>query len=79
MKLQQFGCSLGILSIHFKEVANLKKHDIIGMIVLYVVIGVVASALAIGATLYLLDTAWGFGSEELAAPQATLMKIIVEL
>ncbi|MBQ2890435.1 MAG: oligopeptide transporter, OPT family [Clostridia bacterium] len=41
-------------------------------------IGVVASALAIGGTLYLLDTAWGFGSEEIAAPQATLMKMIVE-
>lgn len=42
------------------------------------VIGVVASALAIGATLYLLDSAWGFGSEELAAPQATLMKMVIE-
>ncbi len=41
-------------------------------------IGVVASAVAIGFTLYLLDSAWGFGSEELAAPQATLMKMIVE-
>ena len=41
-------------------------------------IGVVASAFAIGGTLYLLDSAWGFGSEELAAPQATLMKMIVE-
>jgi len=42
------------------------------------VIGVIASALAIGGTLYLLDNAWGFGSDELAAPQATLMKMIVE-
>ena len=42
------------------------------------VIGVIASALAIGGTLYLLDSAWGFGSQELAAPQATLMKMIVE-
>ena len=42
------------------------------------VIGVIAAALAIGGTLYLLDSAWGFGSEELAAPQATLMKMIVE-
>lgn len=41
-------------------------------------IGVVAAALAIGGTLYLLDSAWGFGSEELAAPQATLMKMIIE-
>lgn len=42
------------------------------------IIGVVAAAFAIGGTLYLLDSAWGFGSEELAAPQATLMKIIIE-
>lgn len=42
------------------------------------VIGVIASALAIGGTLYLLDQAWGFGSEELGAPQATLMKMIIE-
>ena len=42
------------------------------------IIGVVAAALAIGGTLYLLDSAWGFGSEELAAPQATLMKMIIE-
>lgn len=42
------------------------------------IIGVVAAALAIGGTLYLLDSAWGFGSKELAAPQATLMKMIVE-
>lgn len=42
------------------------------------VLGVVASAFAIGGTLYLLDSAWGFGSQELAAPQATLMKMIIE-
>ncbi|MBQ7034490.1 MAG: oligopeptide transporter, OPT family [Clostridia bacterium] len=42
------------------------------------IIGVVAAALAIGATLYLLDGAWGFGSEELGAPQATLMKMVIE-
>ncbi len=42
------------------------------------IIGVVAAALAIGGTLYLLNSAWGFGSEELAAPQATLMKMITE-
>ena len=41
-------------------------------------IGVLASSLAIGATLYLLDQAWGFGSEELGAPQAMLMKMIIE-
>lgn len=42
------------------------------------IIGVVAAALAIGGTLYLLDSAWGFGSDELGAPQAMLMKLIVE-
>jgi len=42
------------------------------------IIGVVASAFAIGATLYLLDNAWGFGSAEIAAPQATLMKLVIE-
>lgn len=42
------------------------------------ILGVIAAALAIGGTLYLLDSAWGFGSEELAAPQATLMKMIIE-
>jgi putative OPT family oligopeptide transporter len=42
------------------------------------VIGVVAAAFAIGGVLYLLDAAWGFGSEQLGAPQATLMKMIIE-
>jgi len=41
-------------------------------------IGIIAAALSIGGTLYLLDGPWGFGSNELAAPQATLMKLIVE-
>ena len=41
-------------------------------------IGVFAAALAIGCVLYLLNAAWGFGSEELGAPQAMLMKMIVE-
>ena len=42
------------------------------------IIGVIAAALAIGGTLYLLDSAWGFGTDALAAPQATLMKMIIE-
>lgn len=41
-------------------------------------IGSVVSAIAIGGVLKLLDAAWGFGSAELSAPQATLMKMIVE-
>lgn len=42
------------------------------------IIGVLASSVAIGGVLYLLNAAWGYGSNELPAPQATLMKIIVE-
>ena len=42
------------------------------------IIGVIVSAFAIGGVLYLLDSAWGFGSEQLGAPQATLMKMIIE-
>lgn len=41
-------------------------------------IGVVASALAIGGILYLLNAAWGYGTDKLPAPQATLMKMVVE-
>lgn len=41
-------------------------------------IGSVFSAAAIGGILYLLDSAWGFGSKDLPAPQATLMKLVVE-
>lgn len=41
-------------------------------------IGTTAASLVIGGTLYLLDSAWGFGTPELAAPQATLMKMITE-
>ena len=41
-------------------------------------IGVVAAAVAIGAILNLLNAAWGFGSEQLGAPQATMMKMVIE-
>ena len=41
-------------------------------------VGVIASALAIGGVLALLHKAWGFGSDAISAPQATLMKVIVE-
>ncbi len=41
-------------------------------------IGAVISALTIGGVLILLDSAWGFGTESLSAPQATLMRMIVE-
>ena len=42
------------------------------------VIGSIASGLAIAGVLYLLNTAWGFGGQELPAPQATLMKMVIE-
>lgn len=42
------------------------------------IVGVIISAITIGAVLYLLDTAWGFGSKDIPAPQATLMKLVVE-
>ena len=41
-------------------------------------VGVIAAAFAIGGVLYLLDAAWGFGTEQLGAPQAMLMKMIIE-
>ncbi|PWY60786.1 oligopeptide transporter, OPT family [Blautia sp. BCRC 81119] len=41
-------------------------------------LGVVVSGLAIGGVLYLLDAAWGYGTAEIPAPQAQLMKMIVE-
>lgn len=42
------------------------------------IVGTIVSAIAIGGVLFLLDSAWGFGSEAIPAPQATLMKMIVE-
>lgn len=41
-------------------------------------IGAAAAAVSIGGILILLDHAWGFGSAELSAPQATLMKMLIE-
>ena len=42
------------------------------------IIGVVFSGAAIGFVLYLLDNAYGYGTKEIGAPQATLMKMIIE-
>lgn len=41
-------------------------------------VGVIVSSFAISGVLYLLSRAWGYGSNELPAPQATLMKLVVE-
>lgn len=42
------------------------------------IIGVVASAAVIGFVLYLMNAAWEFGGSEIPAPQATMMKMLVE-
>jgi len=41
-------------------------------------IGALTSGVAIVGVLYLLDKAWQFGSKDIPAPQATLMKLVVE-
>ena len=41
-------------------------------------IGSLAAAVVIGGILYLLNAAWGYGSTQLPAPQASLMKMVVE-
>ena len=41
-------------------------------------LGVVVSAAAIGFVLYLLNEAWGYGTEKIPAAQATMMKMLVE-
>lgn len=42
------------------------------------IIGVVVSAASIGFVLNLLNSAWEFGGKEIPAPQATMMKMLVE-
>ena len=42
------------------------------------IIGVLTSSVAIGGTLYLLNNGLGYGSKDLPAPQAELMKMVVE-
>lgn len=42
------------------------------------IIGVIVSSAAIGFVLYLLNEAWGYGTEQIPAAQATMMKMLVE-
>ena len=42
------------------------------------IMGTIAAALAIGGVMILLDSAFSFGSDKLAAPQASMMKMIIE-
>ncbi|MEJ8735312.1 MULTISPECIES: OPT family oligopeptide transporter [Mediterraneibacter] len=41
-------------------------------------VGVLASSVTIGFVLYLLNAAWKYGSDQIPAPQATMMKMLVE-
>ena len=42
------------------------------------IMGALVAALAIGGVMILLDSAYGFGTDALSAPQATMMKMIIE-
>lgn len=61
---------------------DLKTGYIVGATPMYQqigeLLGALVSALAIGGVMYLLNSAWGFGTASLPAPQATLMKLVVE-
>lgn len=61
---------------------DLKTGYIVGATPMYQqigeLVGALVSALAIGGVMYLLNSAWGFGKAQLPAPQATLMKLVVE-
>ena len=72
----------GITSISGDTAQDLKTGHLVGASPraqqIGELVGVAVSSLAIGAVLYLLDSAWGLGSERLPAPQANLMKTVVE-
>ncbi len=61
---------------------DLKTGYIVGATPIYQqygeLIGAIAAGLAIAGVLDLLNAAWSYGSQELPAPQATLMKMVVE-
>lgn len=61
---------------------DLKTGYLVGATPLYQqygeLIGALAAGLAIAGVLYLLNQAWHYGSPQLPAPQATLMKMVVE-
>lgn len=61
---------------------DLKTGYIVGATPIYQqvgeLIGAVFSGLAIGGIMYLFDRAWEYGGTDLPAPQATLMKMVVE-
>ena len=61
---------------------DLKTGYIVGATPIYQqygeLIGAAAAGLAIAGVLDLLNAAWSYGSQELPAPQAMLMKMVVE-
>lgn len=61
---------------------DLKTGYIVGATPMYQqigeLVGALVAALAIGGVMYLLNSAWGFGTPSLPAPQAMLMKLVVE-
>ncbi|MBR1741597.1 MAG: OPT/YSL family transporter, partial [Lachnospiraceae bacterium] len=61
---------------------DLKTGYIVGATPLYQqigeLLGAVIAAFAIGGVMYLLNNAWEFGTQKLPAPQASLMKLVVE-
>jgi len=77
------GCVVGVIACMAGDTSqDLKTGYLLGATPwkqqLGVCIGSLATSIAIGGILYLLDRAWGFGSNEISAPQATMMKMIVE-
>jgi len=61
---------------------NLKTNFIIGGTPKYVeiatIVGIALVAAAIGYVLFILNAAYGIGSKEIAAPQATLMSMVIK-
>ena len=70
------------ISVAGSGAQNLKTNFIIGGTPKYVeiatIIGIALVAAAIGYVLFILNAAYGIGSKEIAAPQATLMSMVIK-
>ena len=69
--------TLIVTTFILKATGNTGAAGMVSAISIGTVICIVA-AFAIGGVMYLLNAAWGFGSDQIPAPQATLMKMVVE-
>lgn len=67
-----------ITTILLKATGTVGTTGMTGAICIGGIIGVIASAAVIGFVLYLMNAAWEFGGKEIPAPQATMMKMLVE-